>query len=136
MSNNDSDEEDILNLVAKEVKTTDNNSSFFQLFDNPLRKEFLTFDQVVAFFGRYGSKWVRQQMACGNLPYRTYGRDGILFYVPEVRQAILDGRLAPMRRNKSHDQNEKKEKGNILRSSSSIQGAKTLKELRELARSQ
>ena len=68
-----------------------------RLFDNLLRKEFLTFEEMAEFFQRYGSRWVRQQMAAGNLPYRTYGRDGVLFYVPEVRQAILEGRLAPIR---------------------------------------
>ncbi len=128
-------EVEVTKIVAEE-QGSDNDVINPSLFDNPLRKEFLTFQQMAAFFGRYGPKWVRQQMAGGNLPYRTYGRDGVLFYVPEVRQAILDGRLAPMRRNAKHDQSEKKEKRDNVRGNSSIQGAKTLKELRELARSQ
>lgn len=101
-----------------------------RFFDNSLRQEFLTFPQVVDFFDKYGEKWVRQQMTVGNLPYHTYGRDGVLFYIPEVRQAILDGNLAPIRR-KNHDQNSIKKKRYGLRSIDQVSGTTSLEDLRK-----
>src|SRR5690606_37393882 len=80
-----------------------------QLFDNPLRKEFLTFDQIVEFFG-YSQQWVRQQMASGNLPYRSVGKSKVFFYVPEVRQAILEEALVPGRKVQNDNQSKNQER--------------------------
>ena len=100
-----------------------------QFFDNPLRKEFLTFDQIVSFFSLYGERWIRRQMAEGHLPYRTYGRDGILFYVPEVRQAILDGSLAPIKKVQD-DYNSTNKNRQKVRSKSQSEGFASIQDLR------
>lgn len=104
-----------------------------QLFDNPLRKEFLTLPQVAKFFG-YSEKWVRQQMAEGNLLFRSYGRDGVLFYVPDVRQAILDGSLAPIRK-VQNDQSKKNKIKKDVSSQSEVEGFSSIQDLRQLQRS-
>lgn len=121
-------------MPPENLLTQKNNSNSEQnhssLFENPLRKEFLTFDQVTEFFG-YSKQWVRQQMANGNLPYRTYGRDGVLFYIPEVRQAILDGSLAPIRRQVQNDKREKKKEWKNIRSSRGGEGFSSIQDLRK-----
>ena len=100
-----------------------------QLFDNPLKWEFLTFEQVVDFFG-YSKKWVRQQMAEGYLPYHCYGKSGFLFYIPELRQAILSDQLAPIRRKNKNDKRHQNKKWNQISSESASERAKTLQDIR------
>ena len=126
----------ILDQLENTLTVPDNSNSGQlnpSLFDNPLRKEFLTFDQMAEFFG-LSKKWLRQQMAAGKLPYRSYGRSGVLFYVPDVRQAILDGSLAPT----SKVQHDHKTKNKIRRQVSGPcegEGFSSIQELRHLQRS-
>ncbi len=108
--------------------------STIQLFDNPLKRDFVTLDQLKELFG-YKKKWFTQRMADGSLPYRQVGRHLILFYVPEVRQAILDGRLAAHRKVIQDDNNRSNKKRNKISSSSEGKGWKTLEDIRDEKRS-
>jgi hypothetical protein len=107
--------------------------SSYQLFDNPLRREFLTLEQVIDFFG-YTKKWVKRQMAEGRMPYHCYGRSKFLFYIPDIRQAILSGRLAPERKVQDDYNSKDKKRNQISRSSQSERG-QTLEDIRNERRS-
>ena len=120
----------LVNLVEKNNQLR---NELNRLFDNPLRREFLTFEQVVDFFG-YSAKWVRQQMAEGNLPYHAYGRSKFLFYISDVRQAILSGKLAPIRKVQEYDRKQKNTDRNKVSRSDQGTGGKTLEDLRNEGR--
>lgn len=63
------------------------------IFDNPLTREFLTLEQIAAFFG-YSKSWIMKQVADGNLPCHPVGKKLTLFHLDEVRKAILRNDLA------------------------------------------
>ena len=62
-------------------------------FDNPLAKEFLTLEELARFFG-YTKSWVMKQVADGKLTCHPVGKKVTLFYLDEVRRAILRNDLA------------------------------------------
>ena len=117
----------MLNLVEENMAL---DKSLPQLFDNPLQRDFITLDQMIAFFG-YGKKWFTLRMAEGSLPFQKVGKHLILFYVPAVRQAILENRLAPnTRKVREYDRDKKNKIRSKIFSTSESPGRQTLEDLR------
>ncbi len=104
-----------------------------QLFDNPLKREFVTLDQLEELFG-YKKKWFTQRMAEGSLPYNQIGNRKILFYVPDVRQAILENKLAPNTRKVQYDRNKKNKIRSQIFSEGESAGGETLEDFRRQRR--
>lgn len=128
----------LLTLEAKKTVAESKSlgDSHTQLFDNPLKREFLTIDCLVNIFQKeikngkkkYGEAWIRKKMASGDLPYIAYGRDGVLFYYPHIKKALLNGCLAP--REVHYDSNHKKKIRNPIRSKSQGEGYCSIQDLR------
>lgn len=78
------------------------------LSENPLKKDFIDLQQAQQVFSRYKPQWIISQINNGNLQAYRYGRDGILLYVPEVRQAILEHRLEPVEKEESRKNDKRK----------------------------
>jgi hypothetical protein len=70
-----------------------NNNDNTLIFDNPLAREFLTLEQVARFLG-YSPAWIMQQVAEGRLVCHPVGKKRTLFYLDEIRSAILRNDLA------------------------------------------
>lgn len=124
---------------AKEVaKNHELGQKQSQLFDNQLVREFISLDGLKAFLALFdknrrepSTKWCKQQMILGNLPYSQIGKGKFAYYIPHVRQAILENRLAPnTRKVQSHDRNTKNKVRNQISSSGESAGAETLEDFR------
>jgi len=79
------------------------------LFDNPLLKEFIHKESLAKVLG-VSKKWIGLKQSEGLLRGYQLTKTVTLFYIPEVREAILAGLLAPVRR-ESHDNQKTKNQG-------------------------
>lgn len=79
-----------------------------RFFDNPLNEDFLHLDTLAQFLRR-SERWVMTRAVEGRLHAYPIAKGLYLFYVPEVRAAILAGLLAPNTQEIPNDKKTKKQ---------------------------
>ncbi len=103
-----------------------------QLFDNPLRREFLPLEEVARFFN-HTETWVMHKVNEGVLPCYSIGRKLNLFHVADIRNAILQNALA-LQGGDYDPKGTKKKQAVRLRGKGQEERPDSLQELRERKR--